>query len=91
MIVGFGFGSPLTALLMLVVTASLSYFFFKAIRGRRNVDWTDDRGSDISELRRRKRAYYYEQRQRARELMDAYDLTDQEIEERINRELDGEK
>jgi len=86
-IIGFGFGSPLTALLMLVVTASLSYFFFKAIRGRQNGDWTGGGDSDISELRRRKRAHYYEQRQRARELMDEYDLTDQEIEERINREL----
>jgi hypothetical protein len=33
MIIGFGFGSPLMALIMLLVTGFLSYSIYKALRG----------------------------------------------------------
>lgn len=95
MIIGFGFGSPLTALLMLIVTASLSYFIFKAIRGwQKNNDRSypenvydvyPDKNSE--EMKAELRDFYYEQRRNARQMMREFDLTDEEIEKRIEEEM----
>ncbi|NLL51095.1 MAG: hypothetical protein GX248_00110 [Peptococcaceae bacterium] len=90
MIIGFGFGSPLTALLMLIVTGFLSYSIFKALKGRR-----DERErypgqhylEDKEELKNKKREFYYEQRQRAWDMMREYNLTDEEIEKRVEDEF----
>jgi len=95
MIIGFGFGSPLMALLMLLVTGFLSYSIYKAFRNRRwrseqdnpyREDFLPDYEADREERKRKRRAYYYEQRERARELMRRYDLTDEEIERRVEEE-----
>jgi len=89
MIIGFGFGSPLTALLMLVVTGFLSYYFFKALKRLRygREEYPPYYLEDKEELKRRKREFYYEQRQRARDMMREYDLTDEEIERRLEEEF----
>ncbi|GIM47932.1 hypothetical protein DNHGIG_34810 [Collibacillus ludicampi] len=82
MIIGFGFGSPLTSLLMLLATSLISYSIFKWIQSRKQND-------DLDEEARREalRRYYREQRERARQMMQEYDLTDEEIERRIDEEL----
>ena len=80
MIIGFGFGSPLQSIIMLLLTASISYLIFKSFGNRRR------RNLDPYEEKERLRQYYYEQRQRARELAREYDLTDEEIEKRIEEE-----
>lgn len=95
MIIGFGFGSPLTALLMLIVTASLSYFIFKAIRGKQTnyaagyrkneSDGYPEKGTE--EMKAEMRDYYYEQRQNAHRMMREFDLTNEEIEDRIEEEI----
>ncbi|NLO97907.1 MAG: hypothetical protein GX091_07555, partial [Peptococcaceae bacterium] len=56
MIIGFGFGSPLTALLMLVVTGFLSYYFFKALKRLRygREEYPPYYLEDKEELKRRK-------------------------------------
>ncbi|UWG98775.1 hypothetical protein LPY66_08280 [Dehalobacter sp. DCM] len=95
MIIGFGFGSPLMALLMLIITASLSYFIFKAIRGRQvnhdgrfHGDYIDVYPEqNTEEVKAQMRDYYQEQRRHAREMMREYDLTDEEIEKRIEQEM----
>jgi hypothetical protein len=82
MIIGFGFGSPLTSLLMLLATSLISYSIFKWIQSRKRDDALDE------EARREAlRRYYREQRERARQMMQEYDLTDEEIERRIDEEL----
>jgi flagellar basal body-associated protein FliL len=81
MIIGFGFGPPLVSILMLIVTAALSYGLYRLFSGR-------SRGSQDPERRREQlRQYYYEQRELARRLSREFDLTDEEIERRIDEEL----
>ena len=78
MIIGFGFGSPLVSILMLVLTALASYLLFRAF-GRNG----HRRKASRAELRR----YYYEQRRIARDLSSKFDLTDEEIERKIDEEI----
>ncbi|ACL20687.1 hypothetical protein [Desulfitobacterium hafniense] len=82
MVIGFGFGSPLQSLLMLLLTSLLSYVIFKNLRRRRQENLDPD------EERERLRQYYYEQRQRARDYAREFDLSDEEIERRLDEELD---
>ena len=80
MIIGFGFGDPIQSILMLLLTSLLSYVIFRSLRnlGRRTQD---------PELEKEKRRqYYYEQRRRAREYAREFDLTDEEIERRLDEE-----
>ncbi len=81
MIIGFGFGSPLVALLMLIATSLLSYGLFRMLRSGKF-----DRRSP-EEKREELRRYYYEQRDLARRLSREFDLTDEEIERKIDEEL----
>ncbi|MGI5902003.1 MAG: hypothetical protein ACOX7U_05960 [Desulfitobacteriia bacterium] len=96
MIIGFGFGSPLVALMMLVVTGALSYFLFKILsRYRMENNWGDyyQRDRLLTEQEnyvQRRREYYYKQREMARRMMEKYDLTDEEIEEKIKEEINKE-
>ncbi|WP_083511494.1 hypothetical protein [Alicyclobacillus acidiphilus] len=76
MIFGFGFGSPLTSILMLLGTSALSFLLFRGC----NRDAQKRRKPSRDELRK----YYYEQRQRARELSAKFDLTDEEIEKKLD-------
>lgn len=81
MIIGFGFGNPLVSLLMLLATSFISYTIFKWLQSRRNNQ------QDEETRRNHLRQYYREQRERARQMMKEYDLTDEEIERRIDEEL----
>ncbi|WP_067931813.1 hypothetical protein [Alicyclobacillus kakegawensis] len=80
MIIGFGFGPPLVSLLMLIVTAGLSYGLYRLFSRRA---WARDPERRREQLRR----YYHEQRQLARRLSREFDLTDEEIEKRIEDEI----
>lgn len=80
MIIGFGFGSPLESLLMLILTSILSYSLYRAWRN------LTGKNSDRFDEREQRRAFYIEQRERAREMMREWDLTDEEIERRLDRE-----
>lgn len=90
MIIGFGFGSPLTALFMLVITGFLSYFLYKWLRElgseKRSLINLEDREG----LKEKRREYYFEQRRKAREMIGKYDLSDEEIENIIEKELEKE-
>ncbi len=81
MIIGFGFGSPLMALIMLILTSFISYLIFKSFfstrKGYRKME------SD----REMRRQYYIEQRERAHQMIKEFDLTDAEIEQRLNEEF----
>ncbi|MCL6548316.1 MAG: hypothetical protein K6T30_05345 [Alicyclobacillus sp.] len=80
MIIGFGFGPPLLSILMLVATSLISFGAYRL--------WTRSRAPRDPEQRREQlRRYYYEQRQLARRMAREYDLTDEEIERRIDEEL----
>lgn len=81
MIIGFGFGDPIQSILMLLLTSLISYTIFKSLRniGRRKQD-------PLIERENRKQ-YYYEQRQRAKEYAREFDLTDEEIERRLDEEF----
>lgn len=83
MIIGFGFGSPLMALLMLLATSFISYSLYKWYLARKQGQGYEDEEARREALRR----YYREQRDRARQTMKEYDLTDEEIERRIDEEL----
>ena len=76
-IIGFGFGGLWMSLLMLAGTSLLSYGIFRLASGRRR---PDAKRPDRTQLR----THFYEQRRRARELSEQYDLTDEEIERRID-------
>lgn len=78
---GFGFGSPLVSILMLLATSLLSYTIYKAFRR--------SSGNVLAQTteRERRREFYYQQRARAREMIKEYDLTDEDIERRIDEEL----
>lgn len=86
MIIGFGFGSPLIALFMLLLTGFGSYFLFKFLRdSNRRSPSREDR----EEFKEQRRQYYYERRQKAREMIDRYDLSDEEIEEIVEKEIES--
>lgn len=88
MIIGFGFGSPLVALLMLVVTGFMSYFLFKFLKNVNRSSWREEPAeTDIEREKEIRRQYYYEQRKKAREMLEKYDLTDEEIEEIVEQEF----
>ena len=79
LIIGFGFGSPLTAILMLLATSAISYLIWRLFRGP---------GNRLNKpTRTQLRRYYEEQRERARELSREFDISDEEIERRIDEEL----
>ncbi|MCF8564018.1 hypothetical protein LLE49_04610 [Alicyclobacillus tolerans] len=81
MLIGFGFGSPLVSLLMLLATSLLSYAIYRAFAAARKPKTREERREAL-------RRYYYEQRQLARRMMREFDLTDEEIEQKIEDELD---
>lgn len=81
MIIGFGFGDPITSILMLILTSLLSYTILKNFRNIRK------RNLDPEEERERRRQFFYEERERAREYTRQYDLTDEEIEQRLDEEF----
>lgn len=81
MIIGFGFGSPLESILMLVATSLLSYAIYKSFKIAKT-----GRG-DLNGERARLRAYYLERRERAHRLTREFDLTDEEIERRVDEDL----
>ncbi len=83
MIIGFGFGSPLVALLMLVITASISYTIFRAIK--KSVD--SNPNNNLENFKEQRREFYYQQREKAYEMMNEYDLTDEEIERKLDEEF----
>lgn len=81
MILGFGFGDPIQSIVMLIVTSLISYAVFRSIR-------TMGRGrQDPSNEREKRRQFYYEQRERAREYAREFDLSDEEIEKRLDEEF----
>ncbi|MGI1660211.1 MAG: hypothetical protein ACRKFN_14825 [Desulfitobacterium sp.] len=82
MIIGFGFGDPIQSILMLLLTSLISYALFKSFRKHKR------RNLDPYEERERRRHYYYEQRQRAQEYAREFDLTDDQIERRLDEEFD---
>lgn len=81
MIIGFGFGDPIQSILMLLLTSFISYALFRGLRnlGRK-------KQNPIIEREKRKQ-YYYEQRQLAREYAREFNLTDEEIERRLDKEF----
>lgn len=80
MIIGFGFGNPLQSIIMLLFTSLISYVIYRSLR---NVG----RGKQNPLLEREQRKQdYYAQRQRAREYARRFDLTDEEIERRLDEE-----
>lgn len=83
MIIGFGFGSPFTALLMLIITGIISYFFIRFIKSlnQKPLNW-----EDREEQKEKRREYYYDQRRKAKEMIEKYDLTNEEIERIIEEE-----
>lgn len=82
MIFGFGFGPPWVSLLMLAITSLLSYGVYRLLFSHKS-----PRGLNRAQLRQ----YYYEQRRRARELTAKYDLSDEEIERKIDEMLGSPK
>jgi len=88
MIIGIGFGNLWTTLIMLLITGTLSYFLFRFFRSnssRSRSVWEDQEDRDKRKARRRD--YYYEQREKAREMFEKYNLSDEEIERIIEEEL----
>lgn len=83
MIIGIGFGSPLVTLLMLIITASISYTIFKAIK--KSVKSKSI--SNFEVYKEKRREYYYQQRDNAYKMMEEFDLSDEEIEKKIDEEL----
>ena len=72
------------ALAMLLITSLLSYTLYRMyVNYKRSTQEIED----IREQRERRRQYYLEQRERARAMMREFDLTDEEIEERLDREF----
>lgn len=68
---------------MLVATSLLSYGLYRLLNRKRKSP-PPPPASDL-------RAYYYEMRRRARDMAAEYDLTDEEIEARIQKELEERK
>ncbi|MBX5436928.1 MAG: hypothetical protein IRZ33_06895 [Alicyclobacillaceae bacterium] len=80
MFIGFGFGPPLVSILMLIATSLASYGLFRLFNRSR-------KPRDPEQRREQLRRYYYEQRQLARRMAREFDLTDEEIERRIDEDL----
>lgn len=81
MILGFGFGDPIQSIVMLLLTSLISYAVFRSIR-------TIGHGKQDPLIEREKRRqFYYEQRERAREYAREFNLTDEEIEKRLDEEF----
>ncbi len=78
MIIGFGFGNPLVSIAMLLLTSGASYLVFRVFHRSRVAQQ-----STKKELYQ----YYQEQRRYARELSAKFDLSDEEIEQKIEDEL----
>jgi len=79
-IIGLGFGNPLQSIIMLLFTTLISYVIYRSLR---NIG----RGKQNPLLKREQRKQdYYAQRQRAREYARQFDLTDEEIERRLDEE-----
>ncbi|HWQ41270.1 MAG TPA: hypothetical protein VN456_04460 [Desulfosporosinus sp.] len=78
MIIGFGFGNQ--SIIMLLFTSLISYVIYRSLRnvGRRKQNPLLDR--------EQRKQDYYAQRQRAREYARQFDLTDEEIERRLDEE-----
>lgn len=87
MIIGFGFGSPLAAFIMLIITALISYTIYGLIRNHFRDRSTEDGGLDVADYRESRKEYYRQQRNRAYRMLEEYDLTDDEIERKIDEEL----
>lgn len=81
MIIGFGFGNPIQSILMLILTSLISYVIFKNLRSIKR------RNEDPSLEREKRKQYYYEQRQQAREYAREFDVTDEDIERRLDEEF----
>lgn len=81
MIIGFGFGNPLQSFLMLLLTSLVSYALYRSWRASRRF------GQNPVQEREKRRQYYYEQRERSRAYAREFDLTDEEIEKRLNEEF----
>ena len=82
MIIGFGFGSPLTSLLMLLATSALSYLIFRAWRSTR-----PRYHNYLGNARAERRSYYLTQREQVRRMAAEFDLSDEEIERRLDEEF----
>lgn len=52
---------------------------------RKGHSWNNNEYTE--DYKEKRRQYYYEQRERARKLMDEFDLSDEEIEKKIEEEL----
>lgn len=80
MIIGFGFGTPLVSLLMLLATSLLSFAIYR---------WTtrSSRPRNPEARREQLRRYYEEQRELARRMSREFDVSDEEIERRIEEEM----
>lgn len=85
MIIGFGFGDPIQSIIMLILTSLISYVVYKSLRNRRIGK------QDLQLQREQLRQYYHAQRQRAQEYAREFDLTDEEIERRLDEELEKER
>jgi hypothetical protein len=81
MIIGFGFGDPLTSFFMLILTSVLSYMLFRAFKRSK------DNPLNEQNKREQLKEYYVVHRERAREMMREFDLTDEEIERRVEEEM----
>ena len=79
-IIGFGFGNPLQSIIMLLFISLISYGIYRSVRnvGRRKQNPLLDR--------EQRKQDYYAQRQWAREYARQFDLTDEEIERRLDEE-----
>ena len=84
MIIGIGFGSPLVAFLMLIITASISFLIYRAIRNSLTI--SSDRNISEQDFKEERRQFYRQQRDKAHKMIKEYDLTDEEIERRIDKE-----
>ena len=80
-IIGFGFGNPVQSVLMLLLTSFVSFVIIRSLRN------LVIKKRDPNYERQRLREYYYEQRRKAREYAREFDLTDEEIERRVEKEL----
>lgn len=86
MIIGFGFGNLWTTLIMLLITGTLSYFLFRFLNGGRTRRFRED-SEDRDRLKKQRREYYHQQREKARAMQEKYNLSDEEIERIIEEEL----
>lgn len=81
MIIGFGFGDPIQSILMLLLTSLISFVIYRNLRNIKR------KHQDPFLEREKRKQYYYEQRERAREYAREFDLTDEDIERRLDEEF----